>query len=158
MGQFTLSKLLLALAAVMMGVALIMTVLSRAYGEAREAAAERLMDNLSQGITTYYNDYNVYPPGRGTGSRDLAATREVNGRYYFQFMPDQLLPGTGDIVNPVFPGEGPPGGIIYYRNNQASGGVTVPTPRHSRSFDLWCHGLGGRILDSAGETWDARWE
>lgn len=158
---FTLIELLVVIVIIALLVALLLPAIVKALCAARQGTAEHLIDNLSQAATMYYNDVNKYPDGKGSGSRELAyalATPGAKKQSYYEFMPDMLLAGAGDIINPVFPTDGPPQGIISYRNNQAGGGSSTPTPRHTRSFDMWCAGCTFSSGDPS-STWSVNnWE
>lgn len=106
---------------------------------ARQGAAEHLIDNLDQAAKAYEFDHGVYPPGDGRGSAGLVrclGSKGPKGIAYYEFTPEMLAPD-GSVVNPVWPGEPPPLGILHYRNNLLPGGVPDPAPRNLKLFDLW---------------------
>ena len=96
---------------------------------ARQGIASHLISRLDQAIESYATDYGVYPPGDGSGSRELVEclSRKGPGNHkYFEFQQD-LLNG-GSVVNPVWSDGDPPANIIHYR---------YPGLVRPRRFDLW---------------------
>lgn len=139
---FTLIELLVVIVIIGLLAALLVPVVVAALCTAKEGVARARIESLSHACGAYYTDHNVYPPGRGTGSRELALAISApsrGGQIYVEFREGDLHPATGDVLNPVHAARGLPEGIIYYRNNRAGGGVTVPPPR-SRNHDFWAAG------------------
>jgi hypothetical protein len=102
---------------------------------AREGTAHSLISQLSQAAKSYELDYAAFPPGDGTGSRDLAIALQKKGAKqmrYFEFPQDPLmLTPAGDIRNPVNDEK-----ILYYR---------CPGIHHPKTFDLWCADSKGKV-------------
>lgn len=150
---FTLIELLIVIVIISLLAALLLPALMKALCNARSGAASSLISQLAQAAKTYELDSAVYPPGKGTDSKDLAYYLERKGAKqlpYFEFQPDQKVSG-GNIMNPVWGADGePPTNMIYYRNNAVNrprgGGAPPPAPAgqcpiiHPSSFDIWAAG------------------
>lgn len=157
---FTLVELLIVIVIIGLLAALLLPALMKALCGARQGTASSLISQLAQAAKAYELDYAVYPPGKGTDSKDLAFYLQKKGAKqmsYFEFNPDML--DNGNIVNPVWGKEGvePPMSWIYYRNNQmmakagtgakpaAKPGQQLGAPvLHPNSFDMWCAGCDYR--------------
>lgn len=73
----------------------------------------------------------MFPPGDGTGSRELVECLQRAGpkkAKYFEFLPE--LVRDGHVINPAWPDEK----IIYYR---------CPGKIHTAGFDLWAEDTRG---------------
>ena len=105
--------------------ALLLPALMKALCSARQGAAASLVSQLAQACKSYELDFAVYPPGKGSGSKDLATYLSKKGAKqlsYFEFSPEML--DNGNVINPVFGAEGEaPSNWVHYRNNIA--GQTV---------------------------------
>lgn len=105
---------------------------ARATGAARNAAALRLVKELSKAIEAYRIDHGAYPHGDGSNSRMLVKAlcqlRVVNGLPYSVFLPDMIR--DGNVINPAVAN-----GILYYRANNISteGGVNSK----KKPYELW---------------------
>lgn len=157
---FTLIELLIVIVIISLLAALLLPALMKALCNARQGTASSLISQLAQAAKAYELDYAVYPPGKGTDSKDLAFYLQKKGAkqmQYFEFNPDML--DNGNIVNPVWGKDGvePPMAWIYYRNNQQVGkaGAARPVAKpgappigapilHPNSFDMWCAGCDYR--------------
>ncbi|HLY09107.1 MAG TPA: prepilin-type N-terminal cleavage/methylation domain-containing protein [Planctomycetota bacterium] len=153
---FTLIELLIVIVIISLLAALLLPALMKALCSARQGTASALISQLAQATKAYELDYAVYPPGRGTDSKDLAFYLQKKGAkqmQYFEFNPDML--DQGNIVNPVWGRDGePPMTWIYYRNNQAAAAKGAAGGRpvsvlgapilHPSSFDMWCAGCDYR--------------
>ena len=150
---FTLIELLIVIVIISLLAALLLPALMKALCNSRQGAAASLVSQLAQACKAYELDFAVYPPGKGTGSKEMVNFLQRKGAKqlsYFEFQLDQL--DQGNIVNPVFGREGdPPSNWIHYRNNIAgTTAATRPTPGsagpggapyvHVNSFDIWCAG------------------
>lgn len=154
---FTLIELLVVIVIISLLAALLLPALMKALCTARAGTASALISQLAQAAKAYELDYAVYPPGKGTDSKDLAFYLQKKGAkqmQYFEFQPDML--DQGNIINPVNGKDGDPPAIwIYYRNNQMTlkpGAAHKPTATaapgapvlHPNSFDMWCAGCDYR--------------
>jgi prepilin-type N-terminal cleavage/methylation domain-containing protein len=158
---FTLIELLIVIVIISLLAALLLPALMKALCNARAGTASSLISQLAQASKAYELDYAVYPPGKGTDSKDLAFYLQKKGAkqmQYFEFNPEML--DQGNVVNPVWGKDGePPMTWIYYRNNQmttAKGGQMKAAPKagaaavlgapvlHPSSFDMWCAGCDYR--------------
>ena len=154
-GGFTLIELLVVIVIISLIAALLLPAIIKALCNARAGTAEHLIDQLSQCAKAYELDNAVYPPGDGSGSKDLVYYLEQKGPKrspYFEFAPD--MKAGGHIINPVWPDGTPPSDKIYYRNNVkpgvappaggggAGGGAGGPPIYHKSGVDMWCAGCG----------------
>jgi hypothetical protein len=99
---------------------------------ARTTAAQALLHQLSQAAKGYQLDYAVYPPGEGSGSRDLARALQRPGSKhpYFAVPEREWMLKDGNIANPVDREK-----VVYYR---------CPGLHNEKSFDLWCEDGEGK--------------
>src|SRR5579864_8604691 len=155
---FTLIELLIVIVIISLLAALLLPALMKALCTARQGTASALISQLAQAAKAYELDYAVYPPGKGTDSKDLAFYLQKKGAkqmQYFEFTPEML--DQGNVINPVWGRDGePPMTWIYYRNNQKTGakGAVAVRPGaaasfgapvlHPSSFDMWCAGCDYR--------------
>jgi prepilin-type N-terminal cleavage/methylation domain-containing protein len=155
---FTLIELLIVIVIISLLAALLLPALMKALCTARQGTASSLISQLAQASKAYELDYAVYPPGKGTDSKDLAFYLQKKGAkqmQYFEFTPEML--DQGNVVNPVWGRDGePPMTWIYYRNNQKTAGKGAVAVRpgaaaafgapvlHPSSFDMWCAGCDYR--------------
>jgi prepilin-type N-terminal cleavage/methylation domain-containing protein len=154
---FTLIELLIVIVIISLLAALLLPALMKALCTARQGTAASLISQLAQASKAYELDFAVFPPGKGTDSKDLAFYLQKKGAkqmQYFEFNPEML--DQGNIVNPVWGRDGePPMTWIYYRNNQMAGkGAAGARPGaaaalgapilHPSSFDMWCAGCDYR--------------
>jgi len=168
---FTLIELLIVIVIISLLAALLLPALMKALCNARQGTASALISQLAQAAKMYENDYAVFPPGKGTDSKDLAFYLQKKGAkqmQYFEFNPDML--DQGNIVNPVWGKDGePPMTWIYYRNNQMSKttsqakvGAAAPLGApvmHPNSFDMWCAGCDYRgDPPPAAAAWSVKYE
>jgi prepilin-type N-terminal cleavage/methylation domain-containing protein len=173
---FTLIELLIVIVIISLLAALLLPALMKALCNARQGTASSLISQLAQASKAYELDYAVYPPGKGTDSKDLAFYLQKKGAkqmQYFEFNPDML--DQGNIVNPVWGRDGePPMTWIYYRNNQmvkvgtgmkgapakAGAAATLGAPvLHPNSFDMWCAGCDYRgDPPPAAAAWSVKYE
>jgi prepilin-type N-terminal cleavage/methylation domain-containing protein len=120
---FTLIELLIVIVIISLLAALLLPALMKALCTARQGTAASLISQLAQASKAYELDFAVFPPGKGTDSKDLAFYLQKKGAkqmQYFEFNPEML--DQGNIVNPVWGRDGePPMTWIYYRNNQMAG-------------------------------------
>ena len=129
---------------------------------ARQAAAKAMIEQLTTAAKKYETDHGHYPPGDGTGSRELARYLSRPGPKqleYFWFSRDMLI--DGDILNPVWPESGSPQDIIYYRNNVDSPQAVGPgqPPVYNRaSVDLWAAGCSYHASDPSSAWQVNNWE
>src|SRR5262245_42094250 len=71
---FTLIELLIVVVIISLLAALILPALMKGLCTARQGTASTLISQMAQACKAYELDYAVYPPGKGQGSKDLAAT------------------------------------------------------------------------------------
>lgn len=143
---FTLIELLIVIIIIALLLALMLPALIKALCNARQAASKAMVEQLTTAAKKYETDHAVYPPGDGSGSRELASFLSRPGPKqleYFTFSLEMLM--NGDILNPVWPESGPPQNIVYYRNNidpaSAGGGGAGQPPVYNRaSVDIWAAG------------------
>jgi len=100
----------------------------------RQAEAQRLIDALTVEVWNYYHEHDEFPPGDGIGSASLVAALQQNSRSGFPFMTfvDDMLTPTGDLRNPISPGDK----ILFYRNNRTGRGPGMQV-HNEKNFDLW---------------------
>jgi prepilin-type N-terminal cleavage/methylation domain-containing protein len=167
---FTLIELLIVIVIISLLAALLLPALMKALCTARAGTASSLISQLSQASKAYELDYAVFPPGKGTDSKDLAFYLQKKGAkqmQYFEFNPDML--DQGNVVNPVWGKDGePPMTWIYYRNNQMVGKAGGLKPGaavlgapvlHPNSFDMWCAGCDYRgDPPPAAAAWSIKYE
>jgi type II secretion system protein G len=119
---FTLVELLVVIVIIGLIAALLLPALMKSMCSARAGAATALINQLAQASQMYNQDFAVYPPGKGDGSKELAHALTSKGArklQYFEFIPDMLF--NGHVINPVWGKDGePPSHIIFYRNNQTT--------------------------------------
>jgi prepilin-type N-terminal cleavage/methylation domain-containing protein len=144
---FTLVELLVVIVIIAILASLLIPVILHALKVARHAAAETLIANLAHGVKLYELDHAQYPPGDGSGTRDLVKALSAPGPKGTPLMTfkDDMLSPQGDLLNPAHPdGEGVTG-IIYYRNNRGRkagpDGVDRPVVSPRRPYDLWAAGM-----------------
>ncbi len=150
-GGFTLIELLVVIVIISLIAALLLPAIIKALCNARAGTAEHLIDQLTQAAKSYELDNAVYPPGDGSGSKDLVYYLEQKGPKrvpYFDFAPD--MKSGGHVANPVWWDGAPPSHIIYYRNNVKPAGAAPPPaggggpggpPVYAKSgVDMWCAG------------------
>ena len=99
-------------------------------------------------------DWGVYPPGDGSGSKELVLCLERKGPKrvaYFDFSPDMKT--GGHVANPVWWDGDPPKHIIHYRNNLTSPALPGQPPvMNKKGIDLWA-------ADAKGNSWGINnWE
>ena len=129
---------------------------------ARQGAAKAMVEQLTTAAKKYETDHGHYPPGDGTGSRELAHTLSRPGPKqleYFTFSTDMLI--NGDILNSLWPESGSPQAIIYYRNNVDSPKAVGPgqPPVHNRaSVDVWAAGCSYPVSDPSSAWQLNNWE
>jgi prepilin-type N-terminal cleavage/methylation domain-containing protein len=144
---FTLVELLVVIVIIALLAALLIPVLVHVLCVMREGVTKATMQQLAGACETYAQDHGVFPPGDGTGSRDLVAAlsrRGPRGLDYFDFKPG-LVNGEGHFVNPVHADGEPEAAILYYRNNQGRRAAPAGQPPvMSRRFDFWAAGCGYR--------------
>jgi prepilin-type N-terminal cleavage/methylation domain-containing protein len=168
---FTLIELLIVIVIISLLAALLLPALMKALCNARQGTAASLISQLAQASKAYELDYAVYPPGKGTDSKDLAFYLQKKGAkqmQYFEFNPEML--DQGNIVNPVWGKDSePPMSWIYYRNNQMIKGAATVKPGaaaalgapvlHPSSFDMWCAGCDYRgEPPPAAAAWSVKYE
>jgi prepilin-type N-terminal cleavage/methylation domain-containing protein len=156
---FTLIELLVVIVIVLLLAALLLPAILKALCTARAGTAKHLIDQVGQASKAYELDWAVYPPGDGTGSKEVAFYLQQNGpkkTAYFAFQPDMLDVG-GNILNPVYSDDEPPKNLIYYRNNYkpgsgpggaggkggggaGGGGAGGPPVMFKNGIDIWCAG------------------
>lgn len=128
---FTLVELLIVIVIIGVIAGLVLPAIFRAMCAARAGTAETLISQLSQAIKAYEFDNAVYPPGRGTGSKELAYHLQKKGAKtsgYFDFKGQ--LNEAGDVINPVWPDGEPPSNVLHYRNNVMTPAQAAPaTPQ-----------------------------
>ncbi len=110
-------------------------VCSKGWREAAAGTASHLISQLDQAIESYATDYGAYPPGGGSGSRELVEYLSRKGprkHKYFEFQQD-LLNG-GSVLNPVWSDGDRPANIIHYR---------CPGVFRPGRFDLWAADSSG---------------
>lgn len=143
---FTLVELLIVIVIIGLLAALLIPVVGHAMCQGRQGAAQHLVSQLALACTAYGLDSGVHPPGDGRGSAEMVACLRKpgpRGQAYVQLHPDQV--NADGVVNPVWPEEPFPRGVIHYRNNRAAGAGKEGPPVHSATgFDLWCAGCGYR--------------
>jgi prepilin-type N-terminal cleavage/methylation domain-containing protein len=150
---FTLIELLIVIVIISLLAALLLPALMKALCSSRQGAAASTISQVAQACKSYELDWAVFPPGKGSGSKDMVSYLSKKGAKqlaYFEFPPEQL--DNGNLINPVFGAEGdPPSNWIHYRNNVAGQtGSNRPAPGstgpggapyiHVNSFDIWCAG------------------
>ena len=151
---FTLIELLIVIVIISLLAALLLPALMKALCNARAGTASAMISQLAQAAKAYELDFAVFPPGKGSDSKDLAFYLQKKGAKqmpYFEFNPELL--DQGNVVNPVFGKDGdPPTNWVYYRNNKSSGagagsgtgtgsgGSSGAPILHPSSFDIWCAG------------------
>jgi type II secretory pathway pseudopilin PulG len=102
---------------------------------ARAGTAAHLISQIDQALESYQTDYGAYPPGDGSGSKEVVSTLSKPGpkkAKYFEFVPELIR--SGNIANPTWPDGDPPKDVIYYR----CPGIHRPT-----RFDLWAEDCQG---------------
>lgn len=128
---FTLVELLIVIVIIGIIAGLVLPAIFKAMCAARAGSAETLISQLSQAIKAYEFDNAVYPPGRGTGSKELAyhlQKKGAKGSGYFELKGH--LNEAGDIINPVWPDGEPPSNVLHYRNNvMTPAQAAPPTPQ-----------------------------
>jgi general secretion pathway protein G len=144
---FTLVELLVVIVIIGILASLLIPVILHALKVGRQAAAETLMANVVHGLTIYEQTTMRYPPGDGSGSRELVKALQqpgARGIPAMQFNAD-MLSSNGDLLNPAHPGGEPEIGILHYRNNQGRkpgpDGVGRPGVASRRPYDLWAAGM-----------------
>ena len=108
---------------------------SNGHARARQGTASHMISQLDQAIESYAADYGGYPPGDGSGSRELVKALEKVGpkkMKYFEFQ--QGLLNGGNVVNPVWADAEGPKSIIHYR---------WPGLKRGSRFDLWAEDSAG---------------
>jgi len=150
---FTLIELLVVIVIISLLAALLLPALMKALCTSRQGTASALVSQLAQACKSYELDFAIYPPGKGSGSKDMVNYLSKKGAKqltYFEFPPEML--DNGNVINPVFGVDGEaPSNWIHYRNNIAGQtGSNRPTPGssgpggapyvHVNSFDIWCAG------------------
>lgn len=150
---FTLIELLVVIVIIMLLAALLLPALLKALCSARQGSAAHLISQIDQAVHSYETDYAVFPPGDGTGTKDVVSALSKPGpkkAKYFEFVPELLK--TTNVINPTWPDGDPPIDIIYYRCNVkyagsgappsggGGGGGNQPSPMHQSGFDMWCAG------------------
>ncbi len=171
---FTLIELLVVIVIISLIAALLLPAIVKAMCTARAGTAEHMIDQLSQAAKSYELDHAVYPPGDGSGSKDLVYYMEQKGPKrtpYFDFAPD--MKQGGHVVNPVWPDGAPPSHIIYYRNNIKPGGAAPPgggggggggggaggpPVYHKSGVDMWCAGCNFDAANTASQWSISNWE
>ena len=100
----------------------------------RQAEAQRLVDALVLETWNYYHEHDEFPPGDGIGTAGLVKALQQPARSGFPYMTfvDEMLTPTGDLRNPVSPGDK----ILFYRNNRTGRAPGLPV-HNERNFDLW---------------------
>lgn len=102
-------------------------------GRAREGTTEHLIDNLTQAAKSYEFDHDAYPPGDGSGSRELVrclSQRGPKGVPYFEFIPE-MLDKEGNVLHPAWAAEGK---VLHY---------LCPGRHFAGSFDMWAEDRKG---------------
>jgi prepilin-type N-terminal cleavage/methylation domain-containing protein len=140
-GGFTLVELLVVIVIIGLIAALLLPALMKAMCSARSGSSAAMISQLAQACSMYNQDFAVYPPGNGSGSKEMAYALTAKGPKklpYFEFQPDMLF--QGHVVNPVWGAEGePPSHIIFYRNNRttvlSTGASPVGAPKPVSSKD-----------------------
>ncbi len=144
---FTLVELLVVILIIGILASILLPIIFHAMKAGRQAAADVLMANVVLGITTYEQNTMQYPPGDGSGSRELVKALQqpsARGNPAMEFKADMLSPN-GDLLNPAHPDGDAVTGIIYYRNNRGRktgpAGEGRPGVSARRPYDLWAAGM-----------------
>jgi prepilin-type N-terminal cleavage/methylation domain-containing protein len=141
---FTLVELLVVILILSILMSILLPVLFHVLNVAHEATAETLVMNVIQAAKAYELDHAVYPPGDGSGSRDLVRALSRPGPKQLPLMEIQedMLTPEGDLINPAQKDGEPSLRIIHYRNNRGRtrgpDGVGRPGISSTRPFDVWC--------------------
>lgn len=150
---FTLIELLVVIVIILLLLALVLPAIVKAICSAREGATKTFIVQLYTAADMYEKDWAVFPPGNGSGTKELASYLSKEGPKklpYFNFHQDQLTPSR-DIMNPIWSEMQGPEGKVYYRNNIAGstgtgsgggggGGGNQPPVYNRKSVDVWCAG------------------
>src|SRR5258706_10254281 len=134
---FTLVELLVVILIITVLASLLIPVLLHVLNVVREGAAETLVSQLIQSVTVYEHDQAAFPPGDGSGTRELVtALRKpgAKGMPYLAISEDMLTP-EGDLINPALKDGEPPLNILHYRNTRGGKrGPDLPGPPGIRAI------------------------
>lgn len=144
---FTMVELLVVVLIIGILASIVLPIVFHVMKVGRQAAAELLMKNVVLAITNYEHATLQYPPGDGSGSRELVKALQqpgARGNPVMEFKADMLSPN-GDLINPAQPDGDAVTGIIHYRNNRGRragpDGVGRPGVAARRPYDLWAAGM-----------------
>lgn len=123
---FTLVEILVVILILGILMALLIPTVIHALCLGRETAAQELMSNVTVALKMYWKDYNTFPAGDGTGSKDMIAAITKTGlRKGTSYLEEKVqLDTLGNLNSPVDPDH-----IFYYR---------YPGTHNKSSYDLWC--------------------
>jgi len=144
---FTLIELLVVIVIIGILASLVIPIVMHALKAGRQTVAEATMANVVHALTIYEQTTMQYPPGDGSGSREMVKALLKPGAKGLPTMDfkDDLLSPEGDLLNPAHPDGDAVTGIIRYRNNRGRkpgpDGVGRPGISARRPYDLWAAGM-----------------
>ena len=130
---FTLVELLVVIVIIGILAAILLPAISKAICASRDAGARTIIGHLDVALTQYHNDFGIYPPGDGSGSKDLVTTLKSEGprkQPYYEFKDDDI-DSNGNLRSPVIIDD-----YFKYRENESKKTKTADMHRKNY-YDIW---------------------